>query len=291
MNIGTNSLIDLTMKGDIMESKNSQYVVGLLDSIKKCNSDIARINQENERNRGSKEIIKKQILAEAEKYMQAYGVQLVYENDNGLVVDEELINNEFESVCRDAEENIAKMTKMLDLISQKRYDELNLLIGGEKTTENQKQNSLRNHGVNHGSVTVTSVPSNNTQSTEQAYTQSEQQSTINRGTYTQPAQNTQPVQNTQPTYTAQTTYQAQPSQQEVTSSSRYRSTPTQQPITPSQYQQTQQGQQPPTSGVQQTTGTTRRYGSPTPPVASTQSSTQRQYSALTSGTRFQNNGN
>lgn len=246
--------------------QDAKYVQSLLSDIKECNSRITKINQENERNRGSRETIRKQISEEAKKYYEAYGVQLVSEENNQFVVNEEVIQQEFDAVCKEAEENIAKVSKMLDLINQGRFDELNLMVGAEKVETEQKQVSgLRAHGVSTGgSIQITNNSGVQQSGGTSKTTEQTQQVTQDTTSTSTPSRYGQPATQQGRRYSSQG---ATPTQQ--TPSRKY-GAPTPTPVTNSRYQP--QGSRPAPSG--------------TPSVAQT-SATQSQYSSLTRGTRFQ----
>lgn len=106
----------------------------LLKDIEKCNKQILEINKRNDRERGRRDEIESNLKKQLNKYKETYGVELSLD-------DMESIKAEYQKVYEERKEEVEKVGKILSLIQEGRYTEVNLMLGVSQTSEEEHEDN------------------------------------------------------------------------------------------------------------------------------------------------------
>lgn len=106
----------------------------LLKDIEKCNKQILEINKRNDRERGRRDEIESNLKKQLNKYKETYGVELSLD-------DMESIKAEYQKVYEERKEEVEKVGKILSLIQEGRYTEVNLMLGVSQPAEEAQEDN------------------------------------------------------------------------------------------------------------------------------------------------------
>lgn len=104
----------------------------LLKEIEKCNKQILEINKRNDRERGRRDEIENNLKKQLNKYKEDYGVELHLD-------DMESIMTEYKKVYEERKEEVEKVGKILSLIQEGKFTEVNLMLGVSVESETSQE--------------------------------------------------------------------------------------------------------------------------------------------------------
>lgn len=104
----------------------------LLKEIEKCNKQILEINKRNDRERGRRDEIENNLKKQLNKYKEDYGVELHLD-------DMESIMTEYKKVYEERKEEVEKVGKILSLIQEGKFTEVNLMLGVSVESETPQE--------------------------------------------------------------------------------------------------------------------------------------------------------